>query len=63
MFNFGDPDLIAQIDRHLAFKLKAGTDALLEAMDRARITDVVSRDRRSALTSGKRHAWWPFGSR
>lgn len=46
----------------LAFKLRAGTDALTDAFDRARITHVVKRDRPSALTSGKKPGWWPFGA-
>jgi hypothetical protein len=44
----------------LIFKMYKGVDALMDALDTAGITDVVSRDRASALGSRTTRGWWPF---
>jgi Suppressor of fused protein (SUFU) len=46
----------------MEFKLQHGADALMDAFDKAGITDIVSRDRACALGMGARRRWWPFGS-
>lgn len=50
------------VEDELTLKMNKGVDALMDALDTAGISDVVSHGRASALESKTSRRWWPFGT-